>query len=243
MNTHRTKFPCGFFIAGQSGQVETFRQGLASQLAPEVTAPKDDHTATHLSTIKTGLHVVNVAPLCIDRHDQDGYMPSVSTMTNPSEPYRVLFVCWGNICRSPAAECVFRTLVENEGLAERITCDSAGTIDQHAGNPPDLRMREAAARRNIVVDGASRMAMAPDFDRFDLLLTMDDFNLSELRALAPDAEHARNIRPFCEYLTEHHEREVPDPYFGGPMGFDLVLDLLEDGCGNLLSSIRKQLAI
>ncbi len=164
-------------------------------------------------------------------------------MTDTTNSYRILFVCWGNICRSPAAECVFRSLVESEGLSDQITCDSAGTIDQHAGNPPDLRMREAAAKRNVVVAGASRIATAKDFETVDLLLTMDDFNLSELRSLSPNPELAKKIRPFCEYLTEHHQREVPDPYFGGGHGFDLVLDLLEDGCSNLLASIRKQLAV
>ena len=159
------------------------------------------------------------------------------------EPYRVLFVCWGNICRSPAAECVFKSLVEKEGLADRIHCDSAGTIDQPRGNAPDGRMREAADRRGITVTGASRMAAPGDFDHFDLLLTMDNFNLSELRGLAPKPEHAEKIRPFCEYLTEHEDLEVPDPYYGGASGFDIVLDLLEDGCGNLLASIREQLAI
>lgn len=159
------------------------------------------------------------------------------------EPYRVLFVCWGNICRSPAAECVFRALVEEEGLSDRIHCDSAGTIDQHHGNSPDGRMREAAGRRGIAMEGGARMATPADFERFDLMLTMDHYNLSELRSIAPDAERAQKIRPFCEYLTEHEDLEVPDPYYGGSRGFDIVLDLLEDGCGNLLASIREQLDI
>ena len=164
-------------------------------------------------------------------------------MTETTDTFRVLFVCWGNICRSPAAECVFRSLVDKEGLSDRITCDSAGTINQHAGNPPDLRMQEAAQRRDIQLEGAARMASASDFDQFDLLLTMDDFNRSELRSLAPDQELAKKIRPFCEYLTEHHRTQVPDPYYGGSRGFDIVLDLLEDGCRSLLASIRKQLSI
>ncbi|MGE4550769.1 MAG: low molecular weight protein-tyrosine-phosphatase [Opitutales bacterium] len=159
------------------------------------------------------------------------------------EPYRVLFVCWGNICRSPAAECVFRSLVEKEGLSDRIHCDSAGTIDQHHGNPPDGRMREAAGRRGIVMEGGARMATPNDFEGFDLMLAMDYYNLSELRSIAPDAERAQKILPFCEYLTEHEDLEVPDPYYGGSRGFDIVLDLLEDGCGNLLASIREQLDI
>ena len=164
-------------------------------------------------------------------------------MNDSSACYRVLFICWGNICRSPAAECVFRSLVAREGLSDRITCDSAGTINQHAGNPPDRRMQEAADRRDVVVEGGARMVTLGDFDRFDLLLTMDNFNFSEVQSLSPDVERAQKIRPFCEYLTEHEDREVPDPYYGGGRGFDVVLDLLEDGCGNLLSSIREQLAI
>ena len=87
------------------------------------------------------------------------------------------------------------------------------------------------------------MATPADFERFDLMLTMDHYNLSELRSIAPDAERAKKIRPFCEYLTEHEDLEVPDPYYGGSRGFDIVLDLLEDGCGNLLASIREQLDI
>ena len=86
------------------------------------------------------------------------------------------------------------------------------------------------------------MATRSDFDRFDLLLTMDDFNLSELQSIAPDEQLAKKIHPFCEYLTEHENREVPDPYFGGSGGFDLVLDLLEDGCRSLLASISEQLS-
>ncbi|MFP6899935.1 MAG: low molecular weight protein-tyrosine-phosphatase [Opitutales bacterium] len=163
--------------------------------------------------------------------------------TNSSSPYRVLFVCWGNICRSPAAECVFRSFVEKEGLSDRISCDSAGTIDQHHGNPPDRRMKEAAGRRNIVVEGAARMVTPPDFDRFDLLLAMDNVNLSELRFLVPNPDLAHKIHPFCDYLAEHVDTQIPDPFYGGARGFEIVLDLLEDGCGNLLTFIRNQIGV
>ena len=155
--------------------------------------------------------------------------------------FHVVFVCWGNICRSPAAEATFRKLLEDRKLDDQISCDSAGTINQHAGNPPDPRMQAAAKARDLPIGGRSRMANDEDFFRADLLVTMDDFNFSELSALTPDEESLGKIRPFCEYLTSH-VREIPDPYYGGSSGFEKVLDLLMEGCVNLLDEIEKQLA-
>ena len=154
--------------------------------------------------------------------------------------FHVVFVCWGNICRSPAAEATFRKLVEDRSLKGQVSCDSAGTINQHAGNPPDPRMQTAAKARDLPIGGRARIANDEDFIRADLLVTMDDYNFSELSALAPDEESLGKIRPFCEYLTSN-VREIPDPYYGGSSGFEQVLDLLDEGCRNLLDQIEQDL--
>ena len=150
------------------------------------------------------------------------------------KPYRILFVCMGNICRSPAGEAVMRKLVEEEGLEDQVLCDSAGTISFHTGNPPDHRMHQAAARRYIRTGGRARQVRREDFQVFDRILAMDGDNLRDLLALAETDEERDRVRPFCNYCEEHENRDVPDPYYGGPMGFELVLDLLEDGCRQLL---------
>ena len=157
-------------------------------------------------------------------------------------PYRLLFVCMGNICRSPAAEAVMRRLVEAEGLANRIECDSAGTIAFHTGNPPDHRMHAAAAKRGIHTGGQARQIRDDDYHSFDLILTMDDENLLNTRNMAPAGEHPAEVRPFCDFVTGATATQVPDPYYGGPRGFETVLDLLEDGCASLLEHIRSQVA-
>ncbi len=155
--------------------------------------------------------------------------------------FHVLFVCWGNICRSPAAEATFRKMLEEKSLAESISCDSAGTINQHSGNPPDHRMQAAAKAKGIPIGGQARMANDNDFEKADLLLTMDDFNFSELSSMAPNEEYLEKIRPFCEYV-EGSVSEVPDPYYGGASGFEKVLDLLDEGCRRLLDELEAQLS-
>jgi len=152
----------------------------------------------------------------------------------------ILFVCWGNICRSPAAEATFRKLVQESKLEGKLTCDSAGTINSHAGNPPDARMQSAAEARGIKTGGHSRMITNKDFEEADWLLTMDEFNFSELNQLCPDDRFLSKIRPFCDFVSSS-TKEVPDPYYGGPSGFELVLDLLEDGCTGLLSELSENL--
>jgi len=147
---------------------------------------------------------------------------------------RVLFVCLGNICRSPAAEACFRHTLEAEGLTDEIECDSAGTIDAHIGNPPDRRMREAAWDRGIEMKGQARQIEASDLEQFDLILVMDRDNYESVRALDSQRTHSQKIKLFCEFATSSDEEEVQDPYYGGPEGFETVMDLLEDGCSGLV---------
>lgn len=150
----------------------------------------------------------------------------------------LLFVCWGNICRSPAAECTFQKLLDDRGLSNDITCDSAGTIGSHQGNSPDSRMREAARARGLTIRGSARMITDDDFYKADLMITMDNFNFSEVNKLAPEPGLKKKIQPFCNFVSTD-DREVPDPYYGGPSGFEKVLDLMEDGCVRLLDSLPQ----
>lgn len=147
----------------------------------------------------------------------------------------------GNICRSPAGECVLRHLAEKAGAGHRVDCDSAGTIDLHTGNPPDARMRDTARRRGIVIAGAARQIRAEDLDAFDLILTMDADNRAYVDALQARAGTSRaELRNFCELCREHDLDAVPDPYYGGQDGFDQVMDLLEDGCAALLEEVARR---
>ena len=151
----------------------------------------------------------------------------------------IVFVCWGNICRSPAAEATFKKLVKDRNLQDAITCDSAGTISQHQGNPPDARMQRAARNRDIQTGGTARMVSSEDFTSADMLITMDNFNFSELSQLAPSLQAKEKIKPFCDFVSTA-DTEVPDPYYGGAQGFEKVLDLLEDGCAHLLDDIKNK---
>lgn len=146
---------------------------------------------------------------------------------------RLLFVCLGNICRSPTAEGVMRHLVREEGLEDRVEIDSAGTGGWHVGSPPDERATEAARRRGIALAGSARRFSVEDFDRFDLILAMDSENLRDLRALAPDDEARSKVR-----LLRGPDLDVPDPYYGGDRGFEDVLDQVEEACRALLDEIR-----
>ena len=151
---------------------------------------------------------------------------------------RLLFVCMGNICRSPAGEGVMRALAEKARLAGALEIASAGTIGMHAGAPPDARMRAAAARRGYALVSRARQITAADLDAFDLILTMDEENRRNVLALAKtDAQRAR-VRRFVDFCSKHADAEVPDPYYGGEEGFEHVLDLLEDGCEGLLETVR-----
>lgn len=127
-------------------------------------------------------------------------------------------------------------------LAHRIECDSAGTIDAHAGKPPDTRMRDTLERRGITVRGAARQITREDFGNFDLILTMDDFNRQEVLSVAPHEAERAKVLPFTDFCEQHEADEVPDPYYGGPSGFELVADLIEDGCQGVLDHIETRLA-
>lgn len=151
---------------------------------------------------------------------------------------RILFVCLGNICRSPAAEAVMRHIVGREGLSESIEVDSAGTYGGHAGDLPDERMRQAARRRGYALTHRARMLREEDFERFDWIVVMDDMNYEAAHRLAPSREAAGRITRMVNFCRRHPDRTyVPDPYYEGREGFELVLDLLEDGCEGLLRFI------
>ena len=147
----------------------------------------------------------------------------------------------GNICRSPTAEGVMRHLLHEQGLDDEIQIDSAGTGGWHAGAPPDERATEAARRRGIALDGAARQVRPSDFEDYDLLLAADRENLRHLRAIAPDDEARAKVRLLREFDPDSRgapDLDVPDPYYGGPGGFEEVLDLVEAACRGLLAEVR-----
>jgi low molecular weight protein-tyrosine phosphatase len=152
---------------------------------------------------------------------------------------RILFVCMGNICRSPTAEGVMRRLLDEAGLADRVDVESAGTGAWHVGNPPDERATLAARRRGVTLEGAARQVRPSDFRDFDLLIAMDRENLRELLAIAPDEEAAEKVRLLREFdPAASGDLDVPDPYFGGGRGFETVLDMVEAACRGLLDELR-----
>ena len=163
----------------------------------------------------------------------------------PAPRVHLLFVCLGNICRSPTAEGVMRKLARDAGLEDAVAIDSAGTGGWHVGAAPDPRSAEAAQRRGITLEGAARRVSLDDFERYDLLLAMDRENLGSLRALAPDEDARRKVRLLREFdpaSAGAPDLDVPDPYYGGERGFDHVLDLVERACAGLLDEIRAQAA-
>lgn len=150
---------------------------------------------------------------------------------------KVLFVCLGNICRSPTAHGVFQRLVETNGFDHLIRVDSAGTGDWHLGLPPDQRASASAARRGYdLTDLRARQVVAADFREYDYILAMDARNLGNLRQLAP-ADFTGELQLFLHYASGVDEREVPDPYYGGLDGFDHVLDLVENAARGLLDTL------
>lgn len=153
---------------------------------------------------------------------------------------RVLFVCLGNICRSPMAECVFTYKVRERGLAEEYLIDSAGVAGYHIGELPDRRMREHAWQRGYKMESRARQVKADDFFEFDYIMAMDDSNYDALLALAPTVEGEEKVKRMASYCRQHDADHIPDPYYGGAAGFKLVIDLLEDACENLLDEIEMQ---
>lgn len=151
-------------------------------------------------------------------------------------PYRVLFVCLGNICRSPAAEGVFKAKVKVAGLEKRIEIDSAGTSGYHNGELPDSRMRQHGKQRGYQFDSRSRKFIAQDFEHFDLIIVMDDSNYRDVLRLATDSEQQKKVHKMVEFLQHHHADHIPDPYYLGAEGFEEVLDLLEDATEGLLNT-------
>jgi protein-tyrosine phosphatase len=153
---------------------------------------------------------------------------------------RILFVCLGNICRSPTAEAVLRALAAREAPELAIEVDSAGTAAYHAGEAPDPRTRQAAARRGYDLTALRARIVEPgDFERFDLILAMDRENLQVLRRRAPAGAHER-LRLFLEFAPQEGPEDVPDPYYGGPNGFEEVLDLVEAAARGLLAHLRQR---
>lgn len=153
---------------------------------------------------------------------------------------KLLFVCLGNICRSPAAEGILRSMVERRGLSEQIGVDSAGTYSGHAGDLPDERMRRAAARRGYALTHRARPIREEDFDAFDRIIVMDDMNYETVHRLAPSREAAQKIFRMTEFCRRFPDRTyVPDPYYEGREGFELVLDMLEDGCEGIMDAVLE----
>ena len=148
----------------------------------------------------------------------------------------ILFVCLGNICRSPTGEGVFQHLVEERGLESQITSDSAGTIGYHEGNPADRRMREHASRRGYDLTSRSRKITTDDLDRFDLVIAMDRQNQSDIRTLDSSAT---NVKLLSDFLDDSWPVDVPDPYYGGSEGFETVLDMIEAACPVLLDELLE----
>lgn len=164
-------------------------------------------------------------------------------MSRPSQDFdaagkiKVLFVCLGNICRSAAAEGCFLHLIAREHLEESFVVDSAGTGDWHVGKPADQRMQQAAARRGILLTSRARQICPDDLQNFDHILTMDRQNLAAVQGLAGRNLARANIEPVTRYCRSFQLEEVADPYYGGPEGFEHVLDVLQDACEGLLETL------
>ena len=159
-------------------------------------------------------------------------------------PTRVLFVCLGNICRSPTAEGVMRTLVSEAGMEDSVQLDSAGTGAWHVGSPPDRRASETASARGVELEGHARQVRPEDFEVFDLLVAMDRENASELRRQARDDQQRAKVRLLREFDSASAgggDLDVPDPYYGAEGGFDEVFELVHAACAGLLEQIRAGL--
>lgn len=156
-----------------------------------------------------------------------------------SDPRKsVLFVCLGNICRSPAAEGVLQSLIADRGLSDSIRVDSAGTAGYHIGKPADPRMQAAASKRGITLTSRSRLVEPADLEKYDLVLAMDRDNYRELLSMIREGGQD-HVRLLSDFLDESWPREVPDPYYGDEDGFEFVLDMLQAACPAILSSLEN----
>ena len=169
----------------------------------------------------------------------------MSEVDDAAPATRILFVCLGNICRSPTAEGVMAQLLREQGLEGEVEIDSAGTGAWHVGSAPDTRATGAAKGRGVTLEGAARQVTTEDFEAFDLLLAMDRQNAADVTALAPDEDARAKVRLLREFDPEAvaaGELDVPDPYYGGADGFEDVLDLVTRACQGLLAELRPNLA-
>ncbi len=153
---------------------------------------------------------------------------------------RLLFVCLGNICRSPCAENIMNHLLVERQLTDQIQCDSAGTSNYHIGSPPDRRMAAAAREKGIELKGAARQLQASDLQEFDWILAMDNDNYRDILLLDPQGRYHSKVRKMCDFCRHHPDQEVPDPYYGGEAGFRYVVDLLLDACEGLLDFLLQE---
>ena len=153
----------------------------------------------------------------------------------------VLFVCLGNICRSPSAEAVFNAMIAKEGLGNEVICDSAGTLAYHAGEPADYRMKQFAKKRGYHLTSISRpVDPKTDFDRFNFIIGMDRQNVTDLKSMARNEDDKKRIFLMTDFCSSQKHDSVPDPYYGGAAGFELVIDILEDACKGLIRKLQKE---
>jgi protein-tyrosine phosphatase len=151
---------------------------------------------------------------------------------------KVLFVCMGNICRSPAAEGALKKLIQTHQLHDKIMCESAGTSGYHVGETPDERMRQHAARRDLVLDSLAQQFQYEHFKKFDYIITMDGSNFKNVMRLDPEGQFKSKVIPMSHLCIECSITDVPDPYYGGGAGFEEVLDIVQDGCLGLLERLN-----
>ncbi len=175
-------------------------------------------------------------------HTNTALSQSIARIADPSE-IRILFVCLGNICRSPAAEGIMRSLVNERGDSSRWVIDSAGTGGYHVGDLPDSRMRAHAIRRGYRLDHICRQVRQSDFDDFDIIVGMDENNVSRLRQMAPSVEAEGKVIPMADFFGDFSRFDhVPDPYYDGAQGFETVLDILQDSTVNIYDTIVGNLS-
>lgn len=221
------------------GSKDIFSSGLSGSFYREVSVSIEENL--NLRTARRRLGVVKLSVVRMAGIENE-------EIRGKDRPFAVLFVCLGNICRSPTAEAVFAFAVRSKGLTSSYRIDSAGTINYHEGDPADARMRGAALKRGVKLTSISRPIRPVDFEEFDLILAMDRQNHADILtahrnwsnkySLPPGSEN--KVKLMCSYCRNFELEEVPDPYYGGPEGFEQVLDLLEDACGGLLESLELQ---